>query len=117
MAKKQKDPEKGIPRLRGNLKLKYAAAYYEYEATVNKLAAANAHLRELALMPEHRAVFRALAQQGHHTQEVVKLRDKAALVGAEICKKFDIPEVEWGHYVVDTETGKLTKITGDKDNG
>ncbi len=105
--KKQTDPEKGIPKLRGNLKLKYAASFFQYESSLSKLQAAKAKLGELSLKPEHREVFQAITQSEACLEDIKELQKKLAEVAREICEKHSIPYEDWKYYVVDTETGSM----------
>lgn len=109
--RKKKDPniEKRVHHLRGNLKLKYAAAVYSMQAANAKLEAQQTSIR---LRAETDTVFAealaALSQENTLKTEVSKAIAKLQLVGKKVCEKFDIPFEEFKHYVVDTETGKVT---------
>lgn len=103
------DPTKGLLRLRGNLKLQYAAAVYSTQAANAKLEAQRSEIKRRAETDEVFAdALRLMSLEKSLQEDLSKSLGKLRSVAHKICKKFDIPFEEFREYVVDTETGKVT---------
>jgi len=117
--KKTKDLTKGTMRLRGNLKLKYAASVYSMQASSAKLETMQARLKHLAETDEKFAeVLGMLSEEQELKADASKSAAKLQVTAKEVCEKFNIPFTEFRQYVVDTESGQITHTPiKDKDNG
>jgi len=114
--KKVDNAPKAALRLRGNLKLKYAAAAFELQAAQAKLETAEAEIRRRA---ETDPVFaEALSLMSHRAQmeaDVSKGISKLQTVGRQVCDKLSIELDEFKHYVIDTESGTVTYLPQNTD--
>ena len=109
--KKEKDPSSKIIRLRGNLKLQYAAAVYATQASNAKLETLKA---QMTLRAETDSVFAEALQllsteSALHT-DISKSLSHLHTVAKKICDKYSIPLATFKDYVVDTESGQITRV-------
>ena len=103
------DPAKGTMRLRGNLKLQYAAAVYSLQAANAKLETTDSEMARRAENDEAFAdALRLLSKREAQTVDVSKAISKVHTVAKKVCDKYNIPFEEFRDYVVDTETGQIT---------
>lgn len=112
---KNADPTVGTLRLRGNLKLKYAAAVYASQAAGAKVETLKA---QIALKASNDPVFadalELLKTENSLLTEMSKTVGQLHTVAKQICEKFDIPLADFRHFVVNTESGQITRVEKEK---
>lgn len=111
-AKKRRKKKEGDPaqfRLRGNLKLKYAAAVYAMQAANAKLEAQQAMIRlKVETDPAIQEAMKMLSAEQMLKSEASKAIADLHVVAKKVCEKFEIPLNKFRDYVVDTESGLVT---------
>jgi len=109
--KRSQDPTEKTLRLRGNLKLQYAAAVYATQAANSKLETLQA---KMSLRAETDPVFaealQMLSEESALRTDISKSVGHLHTVANKICKKFDISIETFRDYVVDTESGQITHV-------
>lgn len=107
--KRKKENDPAPIRLRGNLKLQYAAAVYEMQAATAKLEAQQAMIKlRVETDPALEEAFKLLSAEQTLKAELDKTFVKLKGVAEKVCEKFGIPLNEFKDYVVDTESGIVT---------
>lgn len=105
-------PKKPAPmRLRGNMKLKYAAAVYQMQAAAAKLETLQLDIKNRAEQdPVFAEALKLISSEATHRVDAEKAVSKLHAVALKVCEKFDIPLAEFKHYIVDTESGQITHV-------
>ena len=105
------DPAEKATKLRGNLKLKYAAAAFELQAAQAKLETAEAKIKNLVETDQAFAdALAKISQRAQFEVDVAKSLSKLQQVGRQVCDKLGIEFAEFKHYTVDTDSGLVTYL-------
>lgn len=113
--RKEADPTEKTLRLRGNLKLQYAAAVYATQAANSKLETLKAQMAHRAESdPVFAEALEMLSRESALQTDISKSISHLHTVAKKICTKFDISLDEFKHYVVDTESGQITPMRPEK---